>query len=67
MKQRKIHPIPWDIMVDPGKSRITANERTKSKGKKKGQVMVGEINGRVSRVILYRTVNSAGSPFRILI
>lgn len=54
-------------MVDPGKSRITANERTKSKGKKKGQVMVGEINGRVSRVILYRTVNSAGSPFRILI
>ena len=28
-------------------------------GRKRGQVMAGEINGRVSRVILYRTVNSA--------
>lgn len=43
------------------------NEEIETKEKEKGQVMVAEINGRVSRVILYRTVNSGGTPFRILI
>lgn len=62
------NPSNFHVTIgEAGKSGIMANEWTESEERRKGQVMADEINGRVSRVILYRTVNSARTPSRILI